>query len=302
MKLIQSHDVQSKLLHVILSAQKELVIVSPYVNLTYTKSVSNALIAAQKRNVQIAFYIRDDQSNSVSREQVQNMGLTPRPIPNLHAKLYFNETTGIIASLNLLSSSIGNSIEIGAQLETAEELAELRLFVEQFITPFDPVATPAVPTQATTPVVAAAPTSREEREFAEQEFGAILADYLASRIDRRCSIEGNAKQLSIRALNNSFTVVIRGVSSPKLTIEGILSSSEADRFAAKAAKHFRSAAFDYSVKRGGQGYYDQVQAARKAELTAGTYNRLNYAEKKQLLLEIADVLTATRNFKDDYKS
>jgi len=302
MKLIQSHDVQSKLLHVILSAQKELVIVSPYVNLTYTKSVSNALIAAQKRGVQIAFYIRDDQSNSVSRDQVQNMGLTPRPIPNLHAKFYYNETTGIIASLNLLSSSIGNSIEIGAQLETAEEMAELRLFVEQFITPFDPMATLAVPTQATTPVVAVAPVSREEREFAEQEFGAILADYLASRVDRRCSIEGNATQLSIRALGNSFTVSIRGLAASRLTVEGILSGSEADRFAAKSAKHFRSAAFDYSVKRGRKGYYDQVQAARKAELTAGTYDRLSYAEKKQLLLEIADVLTATRNFKDDYKS
>lgn len=302
MKLIQSHDVQSKLLHVILSAQKELVIVSPYVNLTYTKSVSNALIAARKRGVQINFYIRDEPSNGVSWEQVQNMGLTPHPIPNLHAKLYFNETTGIIASLNLLSSSISNSIEIGAQLETAEEMAELRLFVEQFITPFDPEVVPAAPTPVPVPVAVSPPISREEREFREQEFGAILADYLISRVDRRCSIEGNAKQLSIRALGNSFTVEIKGLVPTSLTIWGVLSSSEADRFAAQSAKHFRSVAFDYYLKRPGQGYYDQVQAVRKAKPTASTFDKLSYAEKKQLLHEIAEVLTATRNFKDDYKS
>jgi|GEM_PF-3395487 len=299
MKLIQSHEVPSKLLEVILSAKKELVIVSPYVNLTYTKSVSNALIAARNRGVQITFYIREDQNSSLSKEQVQSLGITPRPIPNLHAKLYYNETTGILTSLNLLSSSIGNSIEIGAQLETPKELIELRRFVEQFITPFDPEAAP-VPKHALPAMPP--PMSREEREFAEQEFGAILADYLASHVDPRCSIEGNPKHLSIRALSNTFSVYIEGYSSPKLIVQGILSSVEADRFPAKSAKHFRLQGFDYSVKRGGKGYYDQTQAVREAALSAGTFNRLSYAEKKQLLPHIAEVLTSIRNFKDDYKN
>ncbi|GAB2784737.1 hypothetical protein HNQ93_002481 [Hymenobacter luteus] len=302
MKLIQSHEVPSKLLDVILSAQKELVIVSPYVNLTYTKSVSNALVAARNRGVQIAFYIREDQNSAVSKEQVQSMGIMPRPIPNLHAKLYYNETAGILTSLNLLSSSIGNSIEIGAQLETPEELAELRRFVEQFIAPFDPESLPAISPSKPTSAAVPAPMSREEREFAEQEFGAILADYLASHVDRRCSIEGNPKHLSIRALGNTFSVNIEGYSSPKLIVQGILSSAEADRFPIKSAKHFRLQDFDYSVKRGGKGYYDQAQAVRKATLSAGTFNKLSYAEKKQLLPHIAEILTATRNFKDDYRN
>ncbi|UPL50193.1 hypothetical protein [Hymenobacter sublimis] len=301
MKIIQSHDVQSKLMNVILTAKKDLVLVSPYVNLTYTKQVSAALVAARNKGVQIDFYIRDEPNNAVSKEQVLSMGITPRLIPNLHAKLYFNETTGLIASLNLLSSSIGNSIEIGGQLETAEELDELRLFVAQFITPHEVGAVPPPPKPA---AVANPPQlSKEEKHFQQVKFGQVLFDYMMEKVDRRCQVDGNHSNMTIRAVGNTFTVAIEGgYDAPTLVIHGIVSSREADRFAAKSAKHYKSTEYRHSIQWGGRGIYDQVRAIRKANLSASSFNQLTFGEKKQILAEVAEFLLATHSFKADYRN
>lgn len=297
---------------VILKAKKELVIVSPYVNLTYSKQVSAALIAARNRGVNIEFYIRDEANNSLSKEQVEVMGIAPRLVPNLHAKLYFNETTGIIASLNLLSSSISNSIEIGGQLETAEELEELRLFVAQFITPHEigaaaPVRPPSAPVAPTTKVQQ---LTWEEKKIQQQEFGQTLADYLEAKVDPNSYVEGDQALMKIRAVGNNFTVTLEAdpalrkdfFASNQLILHGVLSGSEADRFATKSSKHYTSSAYNYMIQRGGRGYYDQVCATRKAGLLATTFNRLTLAEKRLVLSEIGEFLLATQAFKADYRN
>lgn len=314
MKIIQSHDVQSKLMNVILTAKKELVLVSPYVNLAYTKQVSAAIVAARQKGVKIDFYIREDSNtdSKVSKQQVLDMGVTPRLIPNLHAKFYFNESTGIIASLNLLSSSIGNSIEIGGQLETPAEIEELRLFIENFITPHEiggppaPVKSAAVEVKPVVPEVKslAKPPSEEEMRFQRQPFGKILDSYLSAQVDRRCNIEGDGDFLTIRAVGNTFSILLNNAqgTTSQLVLRGVVSGSEADRFAQKSAAHYKLGAYDYMIKRGAKGYYDQVQAIRRSRLSATEFDELSYGEKKALLSEVAHFLLATQSFKADYRN
>lgn len=303
MKIIQSHDVQSKLMHVILTATKELVIVSPYVNLTYTKQVAAALVAARNKGVKIDFYVRDEPGNTASKEQVLRMGITPRLIPNLHAKLYFNETTGIIASLNLLSSSIGNSIEIGGQLETPEELDELRLFVAQFITPHEVGAIPSQPQAAS--AVVAPQVSREDVLIQQQGFGQSLADHLKSKVDRNSHVAKNPDGSStIQAVGNTFTVKVENTTfvANQLALLAVVSGREADRFPAKSARHFTSADYVHLIQRGGKGQYDTIKATRKQKLSANSLDKLPVGEKKALLSEIAAFLLATQAFKADYRN
>ncbi|NVO84289.1 phospholipase D-like domain-containing protein [Hymenobacter terrestris] len=305
MKILPSHKISGQLLDVILEAQKELVLVSPYVDLSYSKQVSSALIAARNRGVSIAFYIRHESSNLKSKEQVENIGIIPRLVPNLHAKLYFNETTGIIASLNLLSSSIGNSIEIGGQLETPEELAQLRQFVAQFITPHEVgISTPQEKAKSTEPPAAPSALSWEERKFQEREFGAILADYLSANVDQNSYVEGNQVGVTIRAVGNTFSVKIESslFTSIQLAIQGIVSSKEADRFAASSSKYYKLKDYSYLIQRGGRGVYDQVRAVRKVNLSAKSFDKLTFDEKKQMLTEISDFLLATQAFKADYRN
>ncbi|MFD1469894.1 hypothetical protein ACFQ48_16820 [Hymenobacter caeli] len=309
MKIIQSHDIQSKLMDVILKAKKELVIVSPYVNLTYSKQVSAALIAARNRGVSIDFYIRDDATNHLSKEQVLSMGITPRLIPNLHAKLYFNELTGIISSLNLLSSSIGNSIEIGGQLETAEELDELRLFITQFIAPHE-VGRAAAPDPNAWMKDAAKPPIKktqtpEIKHSRQQEFGSVLADFLAAKVDRNTHIDGHQDgSLTIRAVGNTFTVQVENTRlvSNQLALIAVVSGSEADRFLAKASAHFTSPDYVRFIQRGGKGHYDLLKATRKEKLSAKSLEELPQAEKQKLLPEIAKFLKEVQAYKADYRS
>lgn len=284
MKILPPHKISGLLFDIIHEAKQELVLVSPYMNLTYWKQLATALTAARDRGVRITFYIRHEPSNLVSKEQVQSLGITPQLVADLHAKFYFNETSGLITSLNLLGGSNSNSIEIGSQLETAEEVEELRHFVQQYLAPQELVK----------------PLSDEDKYLNTAEFGQVLADCLSDKVDRRAQVDGQRDgSLSIRALNNTFTVSIERPSQ-QLVMQAVVSGSEADRFAARHARHFTSPTLRYEVRRGGKGYYDMLRATLAPHLSAPRFNALPLPEKKQLLPHVADFLVAVRAFKDDY--
>lgn len=205
-------------------------------------------------------------------------------MPWLHAKFYFNETSGLITSLNLLGSSNSNSIEIGSQLETAEELDVLRQFVQQYLAP------PQL----------GRPANNEDKRFNAQDFSQILADYLKEVVDKSCSVKREPdKSLSIQALHNSFSAAIESPSN-QFTMDGIISGREADRYKAKRIKYFTSLAVRYEMQRGGDGYYDMIQATLTQPLSTSNFNKLTPAEKKYLCTLITDFLRAVRAFKDGY--
>jgi phosphatidylserine/phosphatidylglycerophosphate/cardiolipin synthase-like enzyme len=120
MNILSSHKISGVLFDIIHSAKKELVLVSPYVNLTYWKQLATALTAARDRGVKIDFYVRHEPGNVLSKEQAEALGITPHLVANLHAKFHYNETSGLVTSLNLLGVSNSNSIEIGCQLDSAK--------------------------------------------------------------------------------------------------------------------------------------------------------------------------------------
>lgn len=284
MKILFPHKISGALLDVIHEARQELVLVSPYVNLTHWKQLAAALTAARDRGVRITFYTRHEPNDTTSKEQVEALGITPQLVPWLHAKFYFNETSGLITSLNLLGSSNSNSIEIGSHLETAEELAVLRQFVQQYLAPQQ----------------LGQPANNEDKRFNAQDFSQILADYLKEAVDKSCSVKREPdKSLSIQALHNSFSAAMEGPSN-QFTMDGIISGREADRYKAKRIKHFTSLAVRYEMQRGGDGYYDMIQATLTQPLSTSNFNKLTPTEKKYLCTLITDFLRAVRAFKDDY--
>lgn len=285
MTILPSHKISGVLFDITHGAKQELVVVSPYVNLTYWKQLATALTAARDRGVRIDFYTRHEPGNVASKEQVEALGLVPHLVPNLHAKLYYNESSGLMTSLNLLGVSNSNSIEIGCQFDSATELNELRRFVQQHLAPQEAVK----------------PLSEEDNYLTQAEFGQVLADYLEELVDDYTQVDGRAggSSFSIRALRNTFTVDIERPGH-HLVLRGIVSGNEADRFAAKQQRHFTSAAFACEVQRGGKGYYDQVRGTLRQPLSAGKFDALTLPEKKQLLPQVADFLRAVRAFKDDY--
>ena len=60
-------------------------------------------------------------------------------IPHLHSKLYMNEKSGIVTSMNCLLSSEINSLEIGYSTETPQEYKELLHYYQRYIRDSAPV-------------------------------------------------------------------------------------------------------------------------------------------------------------------
>jgi hypothetical protein len=283
-KILLPHKISGALFDIIHQARKELVLVSPYVNLTHWKQLATALTAARDRGIRITFYTRHEPDNLTSKEQVEALGIIPQLVPWLHAKFYFNETSGLITSLNLLGSSNSNSIEIGSLLENAEELEVLRHFVQQYLAPQEQ----------------GKQVHGEDRYLITEKFGQTLSDYLEDSVDDSCRVTSDSgNSLSIQALSNSFTADIDG-SNRQLILEGVISGREADRYNARRSKHFTAPALRYELQRGNKGYYDVIQATLIQPLSATKFDKLTPAEKKRVCAVIGSFLTAVRAFKDDY--
>jgi phosphatidylserine/phosphatidylglycerophosphate/cardiolipin synthase-like enzyme len=60
MNILPPHKISGVLFDIIHGAKKELVLVSPYVNLTYWKQLATVLIAARNRGIKIVFYVRHE--------------------------------------------------------------------------------------------------------------------------------------------------------------------------------------------------------------------------------------------------
>lgn len=135
MKIIEPYQIAGEILNLINRAEKFLFLVSPYVDFKNWEAIKKEIVNAQKRGVEITFYVRSEPDNYKSWEQVEQLGMNPQLVKNLHAKLYYNEKTGIVTSMNLLVSSNLNAIEFGAIYDTEEELNILKSFEGRFLKP-----------------------------------------------------------------------------------------------------------------------------------------------------------------------
>ena len=298
MKIVPPHKVTAQLLDIIHEAEKELILVSPYVDFTSWQKPVTAIKSAIARGVKVTFYIRSNQNDHTSRDHVQRLGLTPVLVENLHAKMYLSEKDGILTSMNLLRYSDSNSIEIGTQIEQPAELQELHRIVERFIAQQDPV-----PYSNPTPVakpVAAEPPAPPVQPSVSRPFDETLQQYLRKEVDRQASVDwADDTVLDISILNNSFTFEM-GRPAIKAVLEGIVSEREADRFTAKRQKHFTAPDMVYSVIRK-SGYYTQIRGTHTTLFSERDPDQLPDKERERLHRTIATFVQAVRAFKDDYK-
>lgn len=173
MTILTPHKISGELLEVIHSAQQYLVLVSPYVRMGKWQALADALTAAQRRGVRIEAFVRYEPDNAPSWEELEALGIRPRLVPNLHAKFYFNESGGLISSLNLLASSHQQAVEIGCKLETATELEELKDFVKRYLHPHELTERP----------------SEDEIYLSKERFVVVLENYLAEELDTRANVK-----------------------------------------------------------------------------------------------------------------
>lgn len=129
-KIIEDSAVMQEVITIIKEAREEIVLVSPYND--YHINLKNPLKAAAG-DVHVIAICREDQK---SKEDTHLKWLRELPadvylVERLHAKIYCNESTALITSMNLSESSANNSREIGIRIKDAERIAEIRRYVDE---------------------------------------------------------------------------------------------------------------------------------------------------------------------------
>ena len=131
MKFIPPLEISSKIMTLIEEAEEELILVSPYLQITKWIKMKNCLERAVKRNVNVTLYVREDLVQDYSF--INQIGIKLVLVKYLHAKLYLNEKRGIVTSQNIIQFSDINSIDVGYETEKSSERKELVDFVNKSI-------------------------------------------------------------------------------------------------------------------------------------------------------------------------
>lgn len=136
MKFIPPLEISSKIMTLIEEASKELILVSPYVEISKWDKMKKCLERAVNRKLKITFITRKNAKQDLSF--LEHLGINLILINDLHAKLYLNENYGILTSQNIVYYSDINSIDIAHQTENNTEKKELVDFINKYLINIEP--------------------------------------------------------------------------------------------------------------------------------------------------------------------
>ena len=129
-------QISAALMQIIGDARQRLTLVSPYNR--HWGHLRREIAAAQQRGVDVTVYYRADEPNPVAERD----SITAVPVRMLHAKIYANETTALVASMNLLEASAMYSRDVGLLVRDAALRREIDVFIRSL---WDSVETDAPP-------------------------------------------------------------------------------------------------------------------------------------------------------------
>lgn len=263
MKIIPPYKISSEILEVIHEAEEYLILVSPYVDFTNWEGMKKAIQSAFTRNVKIKFYVRFEDKNFKSWEQIEALGIIPKLVKNLHTKLYFSEKKGIVTSMNLLTSSNLNAIEFGSIYNTSEEMNELKSYVKKYLEPH----------------IEAEKPNDEDLYIAKEKFQILLENFLSNILESRVNCRWQKNALLISA-NNTYYLSLDKVKN-KIVISGIVSSIEYEQFGLFCANSALDS-FELSCV-GAESSLSSILAISKKSYSNNNFDFLMVKEKRDIL-------------------
>jgi phosphatidylserine/phosphatidylglycerophosphate/cardiolipin synthase-like enzyme len=123
-------EVEPQVLRVIRSATRYITFVTPYVDLWM--HLKDAISDARNRRVEIKFYVREGE-NRQRPEDLKWLRDNAKvyEIPYLHAKIYLNETTVLVSSMNITEVSTRNSKEFAMLVRRQDDANVFRDYVQR---------------------------------------------------------------------------------------------------------------------------------------------------------------------------
>jgi len=128
MKILNPADNLNRIISMIENAGKFVVIVSPYNDLTGWDHLIKAMNDAMKRNVMVHYYVRKGEGAN----GLEGLNVKLYEVPDLHAKMFFNEKEALISSGNLTSRPDINWVYL---MTDKDEYRDITGFFEKYIKP-----------------------------------------------------------------------------------------------------------------------------------------------------------------------
>ena len=129
-RIFTDDTVASAVLDIIRGARDHVILVSPYNK--FWDHLRNELRLALGRGVKVIYLCRQDEETE-DIHWLGRQGATVYAVEMLHAKLFMNESSVILASMNLHESSTKNSKEVALSITDQSTKTELLNYVERLM-------------------------------------------------------------------------------------------------------------------------------------------------------------------------
>ena len=217
MKLIKPSEISGKIMTLIEESDEFVIIVSPYIKISKWYKLLKKLETLKSRNIPIYFIIRENKSNHISFQELNDLGMSYRAIPDLHCKLYLNEKQVIVSSMNLLNSSEISSLEIAYSTENEKEYQELIDFCERYLKiDFNNIGNNS---------------TDNDDSF---DWRVYVDNTLTNEIGNPIRIQQDDNNYKINTGKNNYSCFISNEKQNNLRFSGILSSKEFDFLSTKS--------------------------------------------------------------------
>lgn len=133
-KLLVNHQISPAIVDLIMEAREKVVLVSPYLN-PWTHLMQQLDTACQ-RGVVVELYFRHDKKEDYKEltKELSRYGIDLFAVQFLHSKIYANEKSCLLTSMNLHDFSASNSEEFALRIEEPGIVAEVHRYVEDLRT------------------------------------------------------------------------------------------------------------------------------------------------------------------------
>jgi len=206
------------------------------------------------------------------------LGIVPKLIKNLHTKLYFSEKTGIVTSMNLLTSSNLNAIEFGSVYNTAEEMDELKSYVKKYLEPHIEKEKP----------------NDGDLYIAKEKFQILLQNFLYQNLNIRVNCKWQNGVLLINAKNTYYLSLDKVRNT--LSISGIVSGMESEQFGTFSNNSNLNKLDLYCD--GNEGSMTIFGASAKKSYSNNNFDFLLVKEKKEIMDYAVTFIKELTEFKD----
>jgi hypothetical protein len=287
MKLIKPSQISGEIMTLIEEADKKLIIVSPYCKFSDWKKFLNTISFLKRKKTTVEFYVRKGESKTSA--EVEKIGFNPISVPNLHTKLYINEKYAIVSSMNLLTYSDMNSLDIAYRTETENEYNELIEYYERYLRIFKGSE---LKTENN--------IYSKEKHYKNIENGnwiEYLRDLISDELDTNCRIKINESNIEIQCGNLYEAFISNTTKGNNLNILGIISGKEFEILETKKDVFKENSRLNVTLKEGKGNSYNTAWHHSEIKLESSKIESLYKTDYNSVVQIIYDFIINLQEFK-----